>query len=44
MKEWVISHADKVVHICADDNSTIPVTDPGVYGGAVPRQRRVIAT
>jgi hypothetical protein len=31
MKEWVIAYADKVVRICADDNSTIPVTDPGVY-------------
>jgi hypothetical protein len=32
-----------IVHICADDKSTIAVTDPGFYCGAVPRQRRVIA-
>jgi hypothetical protein len=44
MKECAIAHADKVFHICADDKSTIPVTDLGVYCGAVPRQRRVIAT
>jgi hypothetical protein len=42
MKEWAIAHDDKVVHICTDDKSTIPVTDLGVYCGAVPRQRRVI--
>jgi hypothetical protein len=33
MKEWLIAHADKVVHICANERSTIPVTDPGVYCG-----------
>jgi hypothetical protein len=43
MKDWVIVHADKAIHICADDKSTILVTDPGVYCGAVPRQRRGIA-
>jgi hypothetical protein len=43
MKEWVLAHADKVVHICAEDKSTIAVTDPGVYCGAVPRQHSVIA-
>jgi hypothetical protein len=43
MKQWVIAHADKVIHICADDKLTVPVTAPGVYCGAVPRQRRVIA-
>jgi hypothetical protein len=43
MKEWVIMQADKAIHICADDKSTILVTDRGVYCGAVPRQRRGIA-
>jgi hypothetical protein len=37
MREWVIAHADKVVHICSDDKSNIPVADRGIYCGAVPR-------
>jgi hypothetical protein len=44
MKDWVVAHADKVVHICAEDKSTIPGTEPGVYCGTVPRQRRVIVS
>jgi hypothetical protein len=43
VKEWVVAHADKIIHTYADDKSTIPVTDAGVYYGAVPRQRRGIA-
>jgi hypothetical protein len=41
-KEWCVKHRQYVLHLCLDDKSTIPVSDPQCPVSAVPRQRPVI--